>query len=313
MSSTNSPLEACPPPLMWQDVRHEFLTHSACVSVVSPVGAATVRVWGAGPPVYLLPGFTSPAELYCLLVWLLREDFRCVTIEPAGSGDPRRTSASFATLRRSVVPCTPFAHEVALLKATAEELGDAEFSLLGANYGAAWALAAAHAEPSRVARLMLIQGFAHRRLSFGERRLADWCRHNRRDLASLPFRETFQTQNHRRWFPPFDATRWQYYLDATGAMPLRELARRADAVSGWDLRRDLSKLHIPTLLIRTEGEGRLAAGCQAEIELALPGVQTEWMHSTGQLPYLTHPHRLAKLMRAFCAASSIEHIVSDAS
>ncbi len=301
MSSTNSLSEACPPPLMWQDVRHEFLTHSADVSVESPAGTATVRVWGSGPPIYLLPGFTSPAELYCLLAWLLREDFRCVTIEP------------FATLRRTVDRCAPFDHEVTLLQAAAEELGDAEFSLLGANYGAAWALAAAHAEPSRVSRLMLIQGFARRRLSFGERRLAAWCRHNRRDLASLPFREMFQTQNHRRWFPPFDPTRWQYYLDATGAMPLRELARRADAVSGWDLRGELPKLHIPTLLIRTEGEGQVAAACQSELAQALPCVQTEWMHSTGQLPYLTHPHRLAKLIRAFCAASHVAPMTSATS
>lgn len=283
--------EACPPPLMWQDVRREYLAQSTSTTVETPAGPVAVRVWGSGPPVYLLPGFTSPAELYCLLIWILREDFRCVTVEPATS----------ATHRRSEMYTSPFSDYVTLLSATADELGDAEFSILGANFGAAWGLAAAQAEPARVTRLMLLHGFAHRRLSFLERRLAGWCRWSRRTLATIPWRETLQTQNHRRWFPPFDPTRWQYYLDATGDMPLRELARRADAVSGWDLRSTLRELQMPTLLIRTEGEGRVSAACQTELEQSLPQVQVEWMHSTGQLPYLTHPHRLAKLMRAFSA------------
>lgn len=301
MTTPDSATEGCPPPLMWQEVRREFLAQSESLMIDSVAGPMAVRVWGSGPPIYLLPGFTSPAELYCLLVWLLRDDFRCVTIEP------------LATLRSSIVPSAPFANDVDMVRGVADELGDAEFSILGANFGAAWGLAAAQAMPSRVTRLMLMQGFAHRRLSFLERRLAGWCRHSRRHLANLPWRETIQTQNHRRWFPPFDLTRWQYYLDATGAMPLRELARRADAVARFDVRSQLSEIAVRTLLVRTEGEGQVSAACQAELERSLPNVQAEWLHNSGQLSYLTHPHRLAKLMCAFCAEAHVEHCVSDTS
>jgi hypothetical protein len=31
----------------------------------------------------------------------------------------------------------------------------------------------------------------------------------------------------------------------------------------------------------------------------LPCARTEFLHTTGHLPYLTHPHRIAKLTREF--------------
>jgi pimeloyl-ACP methyl ester carboxylesterase len=296
MSSDSGSPDACPPPLMWQDVRREFLAESTLLKIESPHGAVTARVWGEGAPLYLLPSFSSPAELYCLLVWLLRNDFQCVAVEPA-----------FDQLPRQCWLMSDFGH---LIRRLADELGHGVVSVFGANFGAAWGLAAARLLPERISRLMLLQGFAHRRLSFGERQLMRLCGLSSRKLAALPGRVAIQTQNQRRWFPPFDPSRWQYYLDATGGMPLRELSRRAQAVHTFDLRGELAAIAVPTLLIRTEGEGRVAGDCQIELERSLPRVQVEWLHTTGQLPYLTHPHRLAKLMRAFCAERSAEAIPS---
>jgi hypothetical protein len=86
--SASEPPAACPPPLLWQDVRREYLAQST----ERVIGSVSVRILGAGPPLYFLPGFSAPAELYCLMIWLLRDDFRCVTIEPLkpglGSGKP---------------------------------------------------------------------------------------------------------------------------------------------------------------------------------------------------------------------------------
>ena len=43
----------------------------------------------------------------------------------------------------------------------------------------------------------------------------------------------------------------------------------------------------------------LNIGNHEELEAALPHARSEWLHTTGQLPHLTHPHRLSKLVREF--------------
>ncbi len=286
--------EACPPPLLWQDVRREYLAQSAVEQIDTPTGPVAARVLGNGPALYLLPGFSCPAELYCLLVWLLRDEFQCVTVEPSGE-PPSGVRWSMNDLAES-------------LELVADRWGHRSLSLFGTNFGAAWGLAAARQMPQRISRLILLQGFARRRLSFGERTLLQLCRLSSRTLNSFPGRVVFQTQNHARWFPPFDSTRWQYYLDATGAMPLRELSRRASAIQRFDMRDQFADVSVPVLLIRTEGEGRVAGDCQKDLEQRLTQVEVEWLHTTGQLPYLTHPHRLAKLIRTFCAERSAEAV-----
>lgn len=295
--------EACPPPLLWQDVRREYLARSTSTTVDSAAGPVAVRTWGAGPVLYCLPGFTSPAELYGLMIWLLRDEFQCVTIEPAEiSKSPGRSASQ-----------TPMQQYVEMLRAVIQAQGVTKYSILGANFGAAWGLAMARAEPGSISRLILLHGFAHRRLSWSEWALKTACSFSRRTLSQFPGRETFQVQNHRRWFPPFDETRFQYFLDASGEIPLREVARRAHAVMLFDLRNSLSQILVPTLLVRTEGEGRVATTLQDELSRGLPNVRQEWLHNTGQLPYLTHPHRLAKLIRIFHAEDVIQKTVSAVS
>lgn len=294
MESHDPSPQACPPPLMWQDVRREYLAQSESRSISSPHGTANVRILGAGASLYLLPSFAAPAELFCLLFWLLRDEFRCVTVERDWTNLTNRTAAP------------SLEHDADLLWAVADELGDATMDVCGANYGAAWGLAAAQRQPGRISRLILLEGFLHRRLSFFERQLAWICGWSRRTLASVPGREFLQMQNQRRWFPPFDQTRWQYFLDATGEMPLNELSRRARAISRFDLRSAAGEIKTPTLVIHTEGDSALAETGQLELERRLPNVQSEWLHNTGQLAYLTHPHRMAKLIRGFC--TNVGHV-----
>jgi pimeloyl-ACP methyl ester carboxylesterase len=305
MSPSNTSPEACPPLLLWHDVRQEFLSQSRSAVVNSPVGSATIRIWGSGPPLYFLPGFASPSELYCLLIWLLRDAFRCITVEPAGS-----------TLDDAAPPsCRRFStmdDYAELLIAAVNDSGDETFSIFGADFGAAWGLAAANRIPDRVLRLILLQGFARRRLSFMERQMGWLCGFSRRTLSAFPFREAVQTQNHRRWFPPFDDTRWQYFLEASGRVRLAELSRRTWAVGRFDFCPHAGALPTPTLLIRTEGDDRLTRACVDELERLLPAVRCESLHSTGRLAYLTHPHRLAKLIRSFCTEPLAESVIPSA-
>ena len=84
-------------------------------------------------------------------------------------------------------------------------------------------------------------------------------------------------------------------------MPVAELARRTQAIMTYDVRAELPQMAAPTLLIRTEGDGGVAQRGIDEVERGLPAAKIEWLHNTGHLAYLTHPHRLAKLVREFAA------------
>ena len=57
-------------------------------------------------------------------------------------------------------------------------------------------------------------------MSRSERFLIRLCAWHPGRLRHLPLRGILQTQSHRRWFPPFDRTRWRFLFDNTGSVPL---------------------------------------------------------------------------------------------
>jgi pimeloyl-ACP methyl ester carboxylesterase len=171
--------------------------------------------------------------------------------------------------------------------------------VIAAGFGSLVALHLMSIAPDDVDAAILVCGSARRRLSLVERGLLAWGRVWPGPARRIPGWLAVQQQNHRRWFPPFDATRWEFLLDNLGMTPTAQLARRMSVMGGVDLRPSLPGVRPPVLLVRTEGEGAVSAACQEELAAALPHAQSEWLHTTGQLPYLTHPHRLAKLVRSF--------------
>ncbi len=105
--------------------------------------------------------------------------------------------------------------------------------------------------------------------------------------------------NHRRWFPPFDTNRWEFLRDNLSATPTR---RFADCMRAWHrpvVSDQLQAIAQPVLLVRTEGEGAETTAAQEVLTGQLPSARVEWMHSTGHFPHVTHPHRLAKLVREY--------------
>lgn len=276
--------EACPPPLVWQEVLHAYRAESQPWEVNRGPRRLVGRSWGAGPPLYLLNGFVAAAEMYALLIYLLRDTFRCVVYDTVGDVGSHR-------LRLGI---DDFADD---LMAAADHQGDSSMCLFGTSFGAAVALQAALDQPSRIAGIVLQHGFAHRRLSLSERLLVGWCRNSRRSLTELPWRRRVQELNHRRWFPPFDGTRFEFLVGSTGGLALRDLAQKATAIHAMNLEGRLKEVTTPVLLIRTEGQGPLENAAHDILERGLANARTEWLHSTGLHPYLTHPHRLAKLLK----------------
>jgi len=280
---------SCPTPLSWRGVLKKF-RDEATVHIVQRNGYQMYcRTWGEGAPLYFLNGFGGTSELFALTASLLRDEHRCVlfdefSTEPEWQLPPRTT--------------TP-AETVEDLFAIADYFGDEVLSLYGATLGGAVGLAAMQAHPHRVCRAALQGGFAHRHFSPAERLLAWGARYMPGRLQNVPLHESVQRQNHRPWFPPFDGSRWKFLAENLGGVPLRVIARRTTLARRIDLRLQLSQISQPALIIRTEGEGRIASACQAELIARLPNVVDVWVDNTGQLPFLTHPHRLSKLLKPF--------------
>ena len=278
--------EPCPTPLVWQEVLAAYRSESTAWELTNGSHRLVGRTWGRGRPLCLLNGFAATAEMSALTMWLLREEFRCVVFDTFEESAPRRTRPTMSDFASDVL-------------AAADHHGADSIGVFGASFGAAVALQTALESPGRIEGLVLQHGFARRRLSMSERLLAGWCRRSRRTLAQFPWRRRIQELNHRRWFPPFDGTRFEFLVDSTGSIPLADLARKALAVHGFDIANRLGEIACPVLLLRTEGEGGIEAGLHARLERGLKGSRTEWLHSSGLHPSLTHPHRLAKLIKSF--------------
>lgn len=277
--------EPCPAPLVWQEIRENYLRDSIPWEMVRGSHRLTGQTWGTGRPLYFLNNFAGTAELFCLTAWLLKDQYRCVLFDTVED-------------RRARIAPTISDYAADLL-AVADQHDDRQFSIYGAAFGAAVGLQAALENPTRVDRLVLQHGFLQRRLSLTERLFASLCLRSPLALEKLPQRRRFQAVNHKPWFPPFDDSRFEFLLQSTGTLPLRELARRALAIHHFNVGPKLQELTCPVMVVRTEGEGRLAAEAQNRMEKQLKNCRVEWMHSAGQHPYLTHPHRVAKLIKSF--------------
>ncbi len=291
-SSTESPSpaptvgEPCPTPLVWSEVLAAYHSESTPWELANGSRRLVGRTWGEGPPLYLLNGFAATAEMSSLLLWLLRGQFRCVVFDSFDDG-PARTSRPTMN------------HFAADLLAVADHHGDNAIRVFGASFGAAVALQTALEAPARISGLVLQHGFAARPLSLSERVLAAWCRRTRRSLSAFPGRRRVQELNHRRWFPPFDGTRFEFLVESTGSIPQAELANKALATARFNITSRLGEIACPVMLVRTEGEGPIEARCHSVLEQGLKNARTEWMHSSGMHPSLTHPHRLVKLLKTF--------------
>ena len=108
-------------------------------------------------------------------------------------------------------------------------------------------------------------GFAHLPLTIFERLAAGFVRWLPGLAQSLPLWRGLQERSHRLWFPPIDPTRWLFYLDNAGQIPIAELARRFGMLRGFDVRSSLPQLTTPTLLLHVEGEGESQTRCRDEL------------------------------------------------
>lgn len=285
------PREGCPPPLQWPQVLAAFRAQSTAWHTDTPSGRITGRVWGEGPTLVLLNGLGGSHELFALCAFLLKANCRCVLLDyPVG--------------RRVTWP-----RLTASIADVVQEFADSGgCHLFGTSFGSALALETALRLGPQVRSLTLHAAFAHLPLTVFERAAASVLRRMPGRVQLTPLWRGLQERAHRLWFPPIDPTRWLFYLDNAGQTPMSELARRFGMLSRFDARSQLQQLATPTLLLHVEGEGTIQARCREELATLLPNARTEFLHTTGLLAFLTHPHRLSKLIREFVCP--VDHMPS---
>ena len=292
--------EPCPTPLAWQEVVKSFHEQAMSRIVETPAAEVTVHELGSGKPLVFLPAFSGNALLFSLTCWLLRDDCRSVVIEhPAWKKTPSH---------RDLIPRTAEAISMALEHSCPDGA-----DIYAATWGGQVALQLMLDHPQLVHRAILQSSWAHRKLTTSESILlgcGSWLPVKAR---RLPMWLPTQLQNHRNWFPPFDETRFGFLLGETGVTPASALARRLLASSRTDLTPQLHKVSTPITLLRCEGDGTPITVAQDILEDRLPNVKSESMSSTGHFPYLTHPHRLVKVLRATFDIPRTEIVASTAS
>ncbi|MDB5387395.1 MAG: Alpha/beta hydrolase family protein, partial [Planctomycetaceae bacterium] len=99
------PLDGCPTPLGWRQVLDSFHQQSTSWEVPREGYSLRGRTWGNGPPLYLLCGMGGTSDSFCLLVYLLKDLFRCVIYDYPGTLDPtpRRGKLTLESLRDDCV------------------------------------------------------------------------------------------------------------------------------------------------------------------------------------------------------------------
>jgi len=272
--------EGCPTPLAWKQVQTEFLNQSEEFSFAESGLTIGGRVLGEGTPLYFLNGISASPALFCLTAWLLRDEFRCVILD-------------YPSEARTLDQLAPS------LELTATQFGDEQFDLYATSFGTAVALHAMQNIPQRIQHAVLQGPLISMKFSMAERLALATLGWLPGQIGRLPLRRAVLLNNHSRWFPPFDITRWQFLMAETGNVATRDVARRAKMLKGLDLTEQVSAIDIPSLVISSEGEAARHRESAAMLASKLPNARAEEISNTGHVPFVTHPHRLAKLVRQF--------------
>ncbi len=278
--STPGDTSACPPPLAWTDVVSEFRQSSEEIAFEQEGRQVSGRVWGTGRPLYFLNGIMGSSEIFCLTLWLLRDDFRCVVLD----------------YDECALGVDDLANGLLL---AADELGDGHFALFATSFGTAVALQAMHQAAGRIQHAVLQGPLTGLKLTRLEQWLAGALKSAPGKTRHVPlFRRVLQ-HNHRLWYPPIDGTRWQLQLSNAGDTPVAAVARRARMLHALDFPEHLQTISTPTLIITSEGETLRHRQAGTVLKEQLPDARHEEIPNSGHVPYVTHPHRLAKLIRRF--------------
>jgi pimeloyl-ACP methyl ester carboxylesterase len=314
------PLSNRPAPLSWQEVMAASDEQARSWKIQGPHGPIHGRTIGNGPPLVFLNSLLGDCRLFTLVAWLLRDEFRCVLFDDSSLLLPRSR-----IIRGSV------ADLVDDLRAVVDTIEDAPISLFGTGLGAAVGIAGLATAPQAVATAILLGPVLSGRLSGPERWLSRIGCHLPGRLGQLPGFRSLMVHNHHSWFPAPDQSRLGFAIEAISRLPLRVAARRALRFDRLDLGLELDQLasahrDLAILLIdpaardnpdpqsTADREPAVGGGFRpaiSAITACLPSARIASLTGCGPLGCLTHPHRLAKLIRTFLKGQCLETTAID--
>jgi len=248
---------------------------------------------GQGSPLVLLHGFALHGGLFAPLLPALakRHCVHVVDLPGHGRSDP-------------ITPWTIDAIVAALERVFAEET--APLAVMGWSLGGVVALSWALAHPGRIRRLALVatsprfvadeawpHAMAPQTLArFGDELRVAWKLTLRRFLSlqvqgSAAGRATLATL--------------QQQIFARGEPDSATLQAALATLSNADLRSDVGRIAIPTLVVAGERDTLAPPGVAAWLARALPAAELLCLPGAGHLPFLSHPDAFRDAVLAFLA------------
>ncbi len=279
--------DACPIPLSVPQVLEAFHEQTEPWKLQRDGYEINGRAWGTGPTLLFLNGLAGTSELYALAAWVLHKHYRCLFFDYPGT-----TANDDEKLKPTV---DAWADDVV---AIAEKNGEAPVHLFASSLGTVVGLSAMCKQPDLFGKAVLYGCVTNQKFNFVECACLRMLRLFPFQLKNVPLRSIFQSNNHLPWFPGYDRPRWQLYLDITGQTPAKQIAQRALMLSKVDAK-TVANVQSPVLLIGGEGEGQTAETSRKYLEQRLPNSSSSFMHTAGQVPFFTHPHRVAKIVNEF--------------
>jgi pimeloyl-ACP methyl ester carboxylesterase len=285
-----APGSGCPTPLAWQEVLDAFRAQRDEYVLDTSWGPVQWWEFGAGRPLVCLGGAAGDPELFALSAWLLREQVRCLfPVLPDAPGNVPRSK------------WIPGWSE--LIRHALQARGHQSAAWLGTGFGGVLVLQTACDAPELVTRAILQGCRLSRTWRWRERLLLACGQQTSRPMGRWPLWNRVVESNDRRWFPSFDPGRWEFLRQNLAATPTRRVAQRLASWEQPDFVDRVGSITGRVLIVRTEGEGRAATAGQEQLAAALPQAGVEWLHSAGQYPHVTHPHRLVKVLQTFLEES----------
>lgn len=254
-------------------------------------------VWGSGPPLVFIPGMANGALCFAPVIPYLAEHFRCIAYDyPAGRGD----GARLGRYRHADL--------VADLFALLDHLGVAQCYLLGFSFGSTIALAALRSRSERIARAILLGGFARRRLAPAEVLLARLLRHCWAPMHRMPFFRSSLRRSHSLPFDDRPADYWSFFVENSGAPAMAAVAHRALLLHAFDMTAELGEIRQPILAVSGDLDPLVGAPCTEVLREGLASATHVELTGCGHFATFTHPAVLADVVCRFlvppCAAGT---------
>src|SRR5262249_30533843 len=157
----------------------------------------------------------------------------------------------------------------------------------GSSFGATIALTAMHGRPERFPKAVLQGGFARRPLAWAEVLLASWARWWAGPMRRLPLREPILRRGHFGPFAALPEDVWRFFLERSGAPPMRAVAHRALLLHGIDLCLLLPQVQQPVLLICGDCDPLVGRDCEEVLRRGLPTASRAEIVGCGHMPQFT--------------------------